>query len=154
MNMPQPGDGHRRLELLTGTWRGKETMHPSDWDPQGGTAEGVNTSRVALGGFAVINDYEQTKEGKTTYEGHGIYTYDANEDRYTLYWLDSIGSPPEIFTGNFEGNVLTMVSRGERMQARLTYDMTNPDRMVSAMDMSADGKEWKRLFDAVYERQP
>ncbi|MCB2204581.1 DUF1579 domain-containing protein [bacterium] len=145
--------GHKKLELLAGEWHGEEHMHPSEWDPAGGTAQGINITRLALGGLAAINDYVQKKDGKTTFEGHGIYSYNPEEDLYTMYWLDSIGSPPEIFTGRFVEKVLTMTSRNPNMQVRLRWDMTDPGRMLSSMEMSQDGKQWKQLFDAVYTRK-
>ena len=64
MEMPIPSDGHRKLEKIAGQWEGEETMHPSPWDLQGGKATGHIRSRVALSGFALINDYEQERDGK------------------------------------------------------------------------------------------
>lgn len=151
MDMPKPADGHRKLEALAGDWEGTETMHPSDWDPAGGTATGRNRSRVSLGGFALINEYEQERDGAITFSGHGVTTYDPGTDLYTLHWFDSMGSPPEVFTGRFEGDVLTM-SHGGPMHARLTWDLTASDAMVSSMEMSQDGTTWNRLFDAIYRK--
>lgn len=153
MEMPKLTEGHRKLETLVGTWEGTETMHPSQWDPNGGTATGRTTSRLAVGGFAVITDYEQVRDGAVTFSGHGIYTFDPNEGRYSLYWVDSMGSPPEVFTGGFSGNVLTLGHEGPPMHVRLTWDFSNAGRLVSRMEMSEDGNAWKTLFDAEYARK-
>jgi len=151
MEMPKPGPAHARLAILTGRWEGEETMHPSQWDPNGGTAIGRNHTRIALGGFATINDYEQERDGVVTFSGHGVMTFDPKKDEYVLHWFDCMGSPPEVFTGNWDGDVLTL-SHGGHMHARLTYDMSTPGEMKSSMDMSQDGKTWSRLFDAVYRK--
>ena len=152
MNMPVPSAGHRLLEKLSGAWEGEETMHPSQWDPGGGVAVGRNRNRVALGGFALISDYEQKREGLVTFTGHGVYTYSPDEDRITLHWFDSMGSPPELFVGGFDGDVLTLAHGGPGMHARLTYDLATPGTMGAMMEMSPDGAEWEVLFEAVYRR--
>ncbi len=153
MEMPKPAPGHRRLEKLTGRWEGEETMYPSQWDPKGGVATGRIESRVAVSGFAVINDYQQERGGAVTFEGHGVWSYDPRTDRYTLHWFDSMASPPETFTGGFEGDVLTVSHGGPGMHARLTYDVTDPVELRSAMEMSMDGVIWKKLFDGRYRRR-
>jgi len=152
MNMPKPAGGHRRLESLAGTWVGEERMYPSAWDPVGGAATGRTTSRMAVGGFALVTDYEQERDGAVTFSGHGVYTFDPRNDEYSLFWFDSMGSPPEVFTGGFDNDVLTLSHAGPPMHVRLTWDLSNPGRMESSMEMSDDGVAWKKLFDAVYER--
>lgn len=151
MEMPRPNEHHHRLEQLAGRWTGQETMHPSPWDPNGGTATGRNTMRMALDGFALITDYEQERDGAITFRGHGVMTYDTKSQHYVLYWLDSMGSPLETFTGNFEGDVLT-VSHGGPMHARLTYDLTQPGILRSSMEMSQDGDRWGTFFTCDYTR--
>ena len=152
MEMPRPGPGHERLELLAGNWVGEENMHPSPWDPAGGTAVGRRTGRVALSGFALVFDYEQERDGAVTYSGHGVMTYNADGDTYTLHWFDSMGSSPEVFEGTFEGDVLTVTHGGPGMHARLTHDLGTPGQMSSKMEMSPDGAEWSTFFDGVYTR--
>ncbi len=152
MNMPKPTEGHLRLEKLAGSWEGEEIMHPSQWDSEGGIAIGRNRNTPRLGGFALISDYEQERDGVITFTGHGVYTYDSKEDRYSLYWFDCMGSPPEVFIGRFEGDVLTLAHGGPGMHARFTYDLSIPDTMSCKMEMSLDGIDWKVLFEAVYTR--
>jgi len=152
MDMPTPSAGHRRLEVLAGQWEGTETMYPSQWDPQGGTAHGRTHSRVALGGFALISDYEQERGGAITFAGHGVYTFDPKTALYTMYWHDSMGSPLEVFVGGFTGDVLTLSHGGPAMHARLSWDLSRPGLMRSAMEMSKDGVVWNKLFDGEYRR--
>ena len=152
MSMPTPSKGHRQLARLAGDWEGDETMHPSPWDPAGGAAVGRNSNRVGLGGFAVISDYEQIRDGATTFTGHGVYTYAPDSDQYTLHWFDSMGAPPEVFVGGFDGDVLTLAHGGPGMHARLTSDLSEDGVMQAKMEMSQDGAEWQVLFDATYRR--
>ena len=144
--------GHRRFEQMAGTWVGEETMYPSAWDPKGGTAIGRTVGRVTVGGFALVIDYEQTRGGAVTFAGHGIYTFDPMSELYAMTWVDSIGSPPERFTGKFADEVLVMGHGGPPMHVRMRSDYTRPDRIASSMEMSADGRTWNKLFDGDYRR--
>ena len=153
MQMPQPSAGHLRLEKLTGHWEGEETMHPSQWDPKGGIAVGRMTSRLALNGFALISDYEQERDGVITFTGHGVFTFGQKDELYTLHWFDCMGTPPEVFEGRFDDNVLTLAHGGPGMHARTTYDLTDSQHMLSKMEMSQDGVTWNTLFDGRYEKR-
>jgi len=150
MAIPTLTAEHRRFQLLVGHWQGTETMYPSQWDPEGGEAIGRNYSRLALNGFALITDYEQERDGVLTFRGHGVMTYDPQAARYEMYWFDSMGSRPEHFTGNFEGDVLTLSHAGPGMHARLTYDLSEPGLLGSRMEMSPDGQEWRTFFECTY----
>lgn len=153
MSMPKPTEHHLRLQDMVGEWQGTETMHPSRWEPQGGTANGRIRSHIALNGFALISDYEQERDGVVTFTGHSVMTYDAKDACFTLHWFDCTGSPPEVFTGNFDGDVLTISHGGPGMHARLTRDLSRKNTMVSRMEMSPDGEKWRTLFDGSYERK-
>ncbi|HSM16609.1 MAG TPA: DUF1579 family protein [Gemmatimonadales bacterium] len=150
--MPKPSAGHVKLEKLAGRWEGEERMYPSQWDPKGGTAIGRTTSRMALDGFALIGEYEQERNGIITFSGHSVFTFDAHENLYSLHWFDCLGTPPELFTGRFEGDILTVAHGGPGMHARLTYDISDPQHLASKMEMAEDGKNWKTLFDGRYRR--
>jgi hypothetical protein len=152
MEMPTPSDGHRKLEKIAGQWEGEEKMQPSPWDPKGGTAIGRIKSRVALNGFALINDYEQERDGKVTFTGHGVFTYDPKEDVYTLVWFDCMGAPPETFKGQFDGEVLRLAHGGPGMHVRLAYDLSEPGYLSTSMQMSQDGSAWNRFFEARLRR--
>src|SRR5262245_29917527 len=152
MEMPKPTADHKKLEKLAGIWKGKETMHPSQWEPKGGTAEGVSRMRIALAGFNVITDYEQSRNGKKTFEGHGIYSFDPAQKQVVLHWFDSIGIGREEFRGTWTGDVLTLSSKAQQGHARLTYDFSKTGVMGARMETSTDGKTWAKMFDAQYQR--
>ena len=152
MYMPEPTAGHLKLELLAGTWEGEEIMHPSQWDPQGGTASGRTTNYFSLNKFALINDYEQIRDGVVTFTGHGIYTHDPEAGLYQLHWFDCMGSPPEIFSGQFDGDVLILAHGGPGMHARMSYDLSVPEKMFAKMEMAEDGVNWNTLFEGNYDR--
>lgn len=150
--MPKPTEHHQKLRKLAGQWSGVEKMFPSEWDPQGGTATGRQSAKVSLDGFAVLMDYEQERDGNITYQGHAVWTYDAKESVYVLHWFDSMGSPAEVFKGEFKGDVLT-VSHGGPMHARMTYDFSHGAQLKSKMEMSKDGQSWNTFFESTYEKK-
>ena len=152
MEMPKPSPGHARLERLAGRWQGEETMHPSRWDPEGGTAIGRLANRLALNGFGLISEYEQERGGAVTFSGHGVFTFAPDTGLYSLHWFDCIGSPPEHFTGKLDGDRLVLAHGGPGMHARATYDLGTAGVMLTQMEMSADGAAWSTLFEARYER--
>lgn len=153
MEMPKPTAEHRRLEKLAGIWQGTETMPPSQWDPKGGKADGTTRARVALGGFAVISDYEQMRDGKRTFEGHGVATWDAKANQVVMHWFDVMNQGVEEFRGTWKGEVLTLMSKSPMGHARLTYDFAKAGVLKSSMEMSQDGKTWAKMFDGSYSRK-
>lgn len=152
MEMPKPTPGHARMEALAGEWEGEEKMLPSQWDPKGGVATGRSNSRMALNGFALITDYEQERDGAITFSGHGVMTFDPESRLYSLNWFDCMGTPPEVFRGRFEGDVLVASHGGPGMHARLTYELVEPQQLRTVMEMSPDGENWNTLFEALYRR--
>jgi hypothetical protein len=153
MEMPKPTDAHRKLSMLDGNWKGEETLFPSPWDPKGGTAVGIAKNRTALDGFAVIHDYAQERGGAVTYQGHGIFGFDAKKNEYIMYWFDSMGTPLNEFRGKFEGNVLSMVHKGEMGQSRAIFDFSAPGKYTFKMDMSQDGAKWMPMMEGRYAKQ-
>jgi hypothetical protein len=152
MEMPKPTPGHLKLEKLAGNWEGEEKMPPSQWAPRGGIAVGRTKNRLALNGFSLISDYEQERDGVITFTSHGVLSFEPKRDLYSIHWFDCMGSAPEVFLGRFDGDRLTVAHGGPGMHARLTYDLADPKRMLSKMEMSQDGITWNTLFEGRYER--
>jgi len=153
MQKPIPADAHRRLEVLAGKWTGQEKVYPSPFSPQGGTATGRANNRIALDGFAVIQDYEHESGGGVAFRGHGIFRWDAMQNCYVLYWFDSFGMPPSEFRGQFQGDVLTMVSRSPQGFMRAMWEIKSRERYTYRMDVSPDGANWQPFMEATYVRQ-
>jgi hypothetical protein len=154
MHTPPPNEHHERLaKAFAGTWKGKETMHPSDWDPKGSTAAATTTWRRDLGNYALIVDYTIHNTGNPDYRGHGVYTIDPDNNDVLVHWFDSISGQHELFRGAWDGDVLTTQSKSPMGFMRLSYDISEPGKLKSSGKMSADGQTWKPMFDGVHERQ-
>jgi hypothetical protein len=153
MEMPKPTPAHDRLRKFIGTWKGSERLSPSPWDPVGGTASAVAENRGALDGFAVIQDYTQVREGKPVFRGHGVITFDANEKCYAMHWFDSMGMPPSVYKGNFEGEVLNLSSSFPGGKSRCAWDLGKEKEYRFTLEVSGDGKSWQTMIDGTYARE-
>ena len=153
MEMPKPGDAHKKLEKLVGSWSGEEKMSPSPWDPAGGTAAARINNKLAIDGFNVVQDYEQERGGVVNFRGHGVFSYDTAGKCYTLHWFDSMGMAPNVFKGNFEGEVLTMTSQSPQASTQAIFDLREPGRYTFKMSMSPDGKQWHPMMEGKYQRK-
>ena len=152
MEMPQPTPTHKKLELFAGTWSGEETMHKSEWCPEAFVAQAKLTSRVALGGFYTIGDYEQRKDGELVYSGHSVFGYDPQKDEVVLHWFDIMGMGADEFRGKLQGERMTLTAKNAMGMHRLSYDFSEKGTLRSKMEMSADGKQWGVMFDGVYHK--
>lgn len=95
MEMPKVSEEMARLtELFRGTWRGEETLYPSPWDPAGGTGYGTWIVRPSVDGFCLLVDYDEERDGKIAYRGHGVHGWDSGEGCFFAYWFDSSGVMP------------------------------------------------------------
>jgi len=154
MEPPRPGPEHARLSFLAGTWSVTERLHPSPWDAEGGTAEATLAARVALDGFAVVQEYEQRRGGRVSYRGHGVLTWDAREGCYLMYWFDTLGQPPAApARGRFDGGRLVFEQPSPVGHARYTYDPVRDGEFAFRVEHSHDGREWKPFVEARYVRR-
>ncbi|MBI2380373.1 MAG: DUF1579 family protein [Gammaproteobacteria bacterium] len=152
MDMPQPGPLHERLASLNGSWHGEETMYPSPWDPAGGVAQAQLVNREALAGFAILQDYEQKRGGKTSFTGHGVFWVDPDSGEVVLHWFDSMGFAPNVFRGGFEGGALVLHYASPMGKQRVRFEWPEPLRYRFRMDMSQDGESWMPLMAGEYRR--
>ena len=152
MDMPTPTEAHKKLEKLAGSWTGQDILHPSPWDPKGAEATGRVERRMALDGFVLLEDYEQERDGKISFRGHGVYSYDPVEGRYVVHWWDSMGMRVNVYHGQFDGDVFQTVSEQENGHSRITIELTEHGKARFLMEHSPDGREWSRCMESVYER--
>src|SRR3954464_2852035 len=105
MQMPKPAPEMKTLRSRIGTWTSEETMEPTPFTRNGGTATGTNTIRNGPGGFSVVMDH-RSKGTMGPFSGHAILTWDPNEKAYKTLWVDSMTQGPTIETGHQEGDNL------------------------------------------------
>jgi hypothetical protein len=152
MEMPKLTDAHRKLQLLVGNWQGEEKMFPTPWDSKGGSAVGYMNNRLALDGFAVIQDYEHRREGVVKYWGHAIFTWDPNLQSYVLYWFDSLGVGQNVFQGSFDEKKLTLTYKSHQGYTRASWEFTSDKSFSYRMEVSGDGTQWQAMMEGTYSR--
>lgn len=154
MGIPKPGPEHEALKRMVGSWDGPEKLFPSPWDPKGGTGVGKLVARLALDGLAAVSDYEQEKDGRVVFRGHGIYTWDAQRKSYVMTWFDSMSvGTPGIAHGTLSGNTLTFQNQSEQGHGRYVYDFDEADSYRFRIEFSPDGQNWSTFMDARYTRR-
>ena len=152
--MPKPGAEHQKLAALAGRWSGEEKLESSPWDPKPGTAMGHLETRVALGGFYVISDYRQERDGQPTYEGHGVYAYDPQERVFTMAWADSMSPVVGIAKGRWEGNTLTFQNQTPMGgHARYTYVFEGPERITFRLEHTQEGQDFQLFMEGRYRKR-
>ncbi|HVV86414.1 MAG TPA: DUF1579 family protein [Kofleriaceae bacterium] len=142
----------RLTELFAGTWRGDETLYPSAWDPKGGPASGVWTVRSVCDGWALAVDYDESRDGKVAYRGHGVHAWDARDRAFYTYWFDSIGmAPKSAVRATLDGERYTYVDISPMGQSRFTYAFTGGE-LAFSIELSRDGRSWSPMHEGRYRR--
>ena len=149
---------HQKLHRLAGEWSGEEMIYPSPQD-RGGRASARAIARVELGGFFVVSDYVEERDGAPQYQGHGVYGWDAAARAYTMHWFDSMGSVPATvargqWTTRSEADEdLTFEQRTHQGSARYSYRFTQrDDGYVFRIESSRDGRSWLPFMEGKYRR--
>lgn len=156
MGGPQVSEPMRRLaSLFVGSWRGKETLFPTPWDPIGGQATGAWEVRAALDGFCVQVDYEEHRQGSPDFCGHGVHGWDAQTEGFLVYWFDNMGAVPAAGSpATLQDNTYRYVTVSPRRQSRFTYIFA-PDQLDFTLEVRADGADsggWLRMHHGTYTR--
>ena len=151
MEMPTAGPDHERLAVFAGRWEGEETVWPTPFG-EGGPARGRFDNRMALGGFFLITNYEETKDGVVAYRGHGVYGYERKGAVYTMHWFDSMGGGYQHpARGTWEGD--SLVFRNETPQGHARYvHAVDGDTYSFRLEISESGEIWNPMVEGTYQR--
>ena len=152
--MPKPGEAHARLRILVGRWEGRETLYASPWDPAGGTATAVIDNRVVLDGFALVQEYQQSRASGPNFAGHAVLWWDRAADQHVMTWFDATSGTPTEYRGGFDGEVLTLTSAvAPGGFSRCTFDCRTRDRYEFLLEVSEDGQTWTPAMEGAYRRE-
>ena len=153
MEMPkQPDEMRRLIDLFAGTWRGEETLYPSEWDPAGGPATATWTVRAACDGFALLVDYDEERDGKLVYRGHGVHGWDTFVGGFHAYWFDNIGSmPKQAVRATLDGDRYTYTEGTPAGHSRFTSAWAD-GVFTFTIERSKDGRTWAPMHEGRYRR--
>ena len=145
-----PGEHHRRLDGLAGTWKltVKWRNKPEEkWTESKGTAE----YRWILGRRFLQENFKYDMGGEPM-EWLGVYGYDNFQKRYTAVWVDNMGTNTEFADGKFDaqGKVLTYTGEqddpatGGKRRFKWVISLDSKDGVrFDSYDQDASGKFFK-----------
>ncbi|MFN0072293.1 MAG: DUF1579 family protein [Chloroflexota bacterium] len=119
---------------------------------RGGPGEGQAENRLALNGFAVIDDSQQCRGGQVNAQGDGVFRFDALESEYQLHWFDSMGQAPSVFRGTFEDDLLRLENHTEQGHIGASWDFSEPHRYHYRMEVYGEGDHWQLFTEGSYRR--
>jgi len=145
-----PGEAHKKMEPLIGTFDAKVKMF---MDPSKPPMEESGTSENAwvLGNRFVEQKYQGTFMGQP-FSGIGYTGYDNVTKKYVGTWMDTAGTGMMISKGTMSGNVMkasaTMPDPTTGKMSNATIKMTVQDKDHHTMEMwgaGPDGKTYKMM---------
>ena len=156
--MEKPGEHHKHLKMMAGTWDVKSKFHTITG--QIVEMNGVEVAKMQPGDFWLISDFTG-KIMNMPFHGHAVMGYEAHKKRYIGTWADSFGSVLVTTTGTCskDGKVTTMIGKGyDPMQKReITYKQVYKikdanNRTYHMYDVQ--GKNEKLIMEQVCRRRP
>jgi hypothetical protein len=149
--MPTPGPEHDVLKTEVGTWDAVVEMTPAPGAPVM-KSTGVEVNTIGCGGLCLITEFKADMMG-TTFEGHGIATWDPAKKKYVGTWMDSMSTglatsestydpAAKKWTGWMEGPDMT----GKVVRSRSVVAFRDANTRVFTMySTGPDGKEVEGL---------
>lgn len=157
MAFAAPGEHHKHLEPLIGTFKADCTWYNHDGTTT--TSTGVSKSSWALGGRFVKTEFTGDIMGEQ-FEGFGMLGYDNIAQQYVGTWYDTMMTGILIHRGSCSDDHKTFEMAGEfQMPGGVTVKDRNVTRIIDANTHSfemfhtgPDGQELK-VGTIIYTRQ-
>ncbi|HEV9037000.1 MAG TPA: DUF1579 domain-containing protein [Puia sp.] len=146
-----PGDSHKMLAKMAGTWSATVTFWmPGNATPMTSTATAVN--EMILGGRYLQSKNSGNMMGQP-FEGIGVTGYDNAKKVYLATWIDNFGTGIMTMTGSWDEASKAIVFTGTEVDPASGKDypirqvVRNPDDNTQVMEMYATmgGKEIKTM---------
>ena len=99
MKAGTPGDAHKKLSSMVGTWDTTVKMFSPNPGAPAQVSTGVAESKWVLGGRFVQENFNGNFMGMP-FSGIGYTGYDNIKKQYTGTWMDNMGTATMISTGN------------------------------------------------------
>lgn len=141
------------LWKFAGAWRGHEQIQSSKWG-EGGLALSSVTSELRFDDRLLVQDYAAQRDGKDWFDAHAVFSFDANDGSYRLFWFDSLGFVPEqAASGTWNGESLTFIRISPRGQTRHVYTPVSDYEYSMRLESSFDGgANWILVMEGRYSR--
>jgi hypothetical protein len=155
--MATPGDNHRALDGMVGSWAATTKWWAApDTEPMAST--GTCTNNWMLGGRYIMSTYNGDMMGQP-FEGLGLMGYDNYKQKYIHIWMDSMGTMWMTSEGTMEGDTCILNSEfddfltGKKGTMRQEVKIIDNDHhVVNMFTFTPDGKEFK-MMEIAYTRK-
>ena len=140
-----------RLSFLTGNFVVELMTYDSPMG-KGGPGTGHNSAYWVMDSTFVMMDHEdESLAGK--YKGHGMFTYDRQENLYKCWWFDNMGGGT-LYTGGFDGDTLVLSTDMKTPQgsAKMKLMWHPAGQQVKFRIMSDMGKGFAMLLESTSTR--
>lgn len=147
-----PGEPHKMMAKMNGTWNGDITMWMSPGAPPTKNT-GVAVYKTILNGLYQESVHKGNMMGQP-FEGHSITAYDNHKKIFESIWVDNMGSGIMHLTGPWDeaSKSITLTGKivdpttGKDCNVREVMKMTDDNTQVMEMYMTGpDGKEFKTM---------
>lgn len=152
MKYATPGEHHKHLEAMVGTWNTQSTFWPAPGAPPLESTGKARHSSI-LGGRFLQTTYEGDMAGQP-FTGQGTVGYDQFKNKYVETWMDNFGTMTLYSTGECDGQGGVRIMRGDVDDLlagkpswfRSVYRFDGPDRYSLEMfGPGPDGNEFRML---------
>jgi hypothetical protein len=154
-----PGDAHKKLEALAGTWDTKISMWmmPGDKPMQ---STGVSENALTMGGRYLEQRYKGEFFG-APFEGVGYTGYDNVKKQYWGTWMDSMSTGAMSSTGTLSSDGKTWSFKATMADPMTGKDATSDEKitivdadhhMMEMWGPGPDGKSYK-MMEIAYSRK-
>ena len=106
-----------------------------------GEGKGKVSMHLAIGGTAVIEEYESTS-GMGPYAGHGVYRVGDDGKSVSIWWFDSMSPKPMTFTGTLTDTAYDATGDMPDGSGKMRITLEKKGDAYEFRGLGADGKEW------------
>ncbi len=160
-SLGEPGEDHKVLEALEGTWEGKGSI----WD--GSTSEPIPITATVerhwvLGGRYLREQVDVRTGDGEVFETLGFIGFNNEAAQYELLTIDNISTAMLLETGKFNPDSKKLMIRGSYrdpatgfvIDRRVEMDLSQEGRIdVVGYTTTEDGREYKSLEGTVTRRK-
>ncbi len=141
IKLGKPGENHKVLERMAGTWSTVTTPCGAPGEPSKGT-EGTLTSEMILGG-RFLRAESKGSFGSHPFESFSVFGYDNTKERFQVVSMDSTGTMFIQAEGTYDAATKKLTMNGEyddpfskgkiKMRFRWVWTFVDDDHMEMEM---------------------